>query len=173
MNQLLHIPNWDEIFMHDTYWWASKSRDPRTKIGAVLVHWDTKDPISHAYNGIVRGVADLEERMIKPEKYFWMSHAERNCCFNCANTGRSSKGTTMFTQGIPCSDCADAVIQCGIKEIVVHKQWQKYESEFNWEKWNESSKRSKIKFFESGVKIRVFDGILGMQGMLDGKIIEI
>jgi dCMP deaminase len=173
-NITLPIPSWDETFMHDVYWWARRSKDPRTKIGAVLVHWDTKDPISHAYNGFARKINDdIAERWERPEKYFWVSHAESNSVLNCARTGRTTLGTTMFTQGIPCADCANDIIQCKVAEIVVHKQWQNYEQLFNWEKWNDSALRSETKFKEAGVNVRVFDGILNMQGFLDGKIIKI
>jgi outer membrane phospholipase A len=56
---------------------------------------------------------------------------------------------------------------------VVHKQWQDYEKKFGWDKWIDSAKRSEQKFKEVGIKIRIFDGVLGMQGVLDGKVIEI
>ncbi len=174
MNQLLSIPSWDETFMRDVYWWARRSKDPRTKIGAVLVNWEWKDPFSHAYNGFARKVNDdVPERWERPEKYFWVSHAESNAILNCSRTGRSTIGSVMFTQGVPCADCANDVIQAGIKEIVVHKQWQDYELAFNWEKWNDSSKRSIEKLSEAKVIIRVFEKTLGEVGVLDGKVIDV
>lgn len=166
-------PSWDVSFFRDVYEIASKSKDPRTKIGAVLVHWKEKLPIMKSYNGIAMGVKDLADRMVRPEKYFWMSHAERNTIFLSARKGKATEGTTMFTQGLPCSECADGVIQAGICEVVIHKQWNDYEQTFNWEKWIDSSKRSKIKFEEAGVKVRVFDGLVNREGYLDGKIITL
>ena len=76
-------------------------------------------------------------------------------------------------QGVPCSHCTDACVQGGIIEIVVHKQWQDYEKKFGWDKWIESAKRSDKKLKEAGINVRVFDGVLGMQGVLDGKVIDI
>ena len=71
--QLLRIPSWDEQFMHDVYWWARRSKDPRTKIGAVLVRWEDKIPISMAYNSFSRKVDDtVLERWERPEKYEWV-----------------------------------------------------------------------------------------------------
>lgn len=173
-NQLLTIPSWDEQFMHDVYWWARRSKDPRTKIGAVLVRWEDKIPISMAYNSFSRKVNDnVPERWERPEKYEWVTHAEDNAVLNCARRGYSSNGCVMYTQGIPCTRCADACVQGGITEVVVHKQWQEYEKKFGWEKWIDSSKRSEQKFAEAGIKIRVFDGVLGMQGVLDGKVIKV
>jgi dCMP deaminase len=172
--QLLPIPSWDETFMHEVYWWARRSKDPRTKIGAVLVLPGDKDPISHGYNGFARAVEDdVEPRWERPEKYEWVVHAEENSVLNCSWKGQSSKGSIMYTQGIPCTRCADAVVQGGIIEVVVHKQWQEYEKKFGWDKWIDSAKRTEKKFAEAGIKVRVFDGVLGMQGVLDGKVINI
>jgi dCMP deaminase len=160
--------------MHDVYWWARRSKDPRTRIGAVLVKWEDKIPISMAYNSLPRKVNDaVPARWERPEKYEWIAHAEENAVLNCARRGYSAAGTVMFTQGIPCSRCANSLVQGGIAEVVVHKLWQEYERKLNWNKWIESSKRSLEKFNEAGIKVRVFDGFLGMQGMLDGKIINI
>jgi len=172
--QLLPIPTWDETFMHEAYWWARRSKDPRTKIGAVLVLPGDKDPISHGYNGFARAVDDNDmRRWERPEKYEWVVHAEDNAVLNCARKGQSSKGAIMYTPGVPCTRCADACVQGGIVEVVVHKQWQEYEKKFGWDKWIDSARRSEKKFKEAGIKIRVFDGVLGMQGVLDGKVIEV
>lgn len=171
--QLLPIPSWDEQFMHDAYWWARRSKDPRSKIGAVLVKPGSKVPFSHAYNGFARKVDDdVELRWERPEKYEWVVHAEENAVLNCAGEGHCSVGSVLYTQGVPCTRCADACIQGGIIEIVVHKQWQNYEMEFGRDKWIDSTKRSEKKFKEAGINVRVFDGILGMQGVLDGKVIN-
>ncbi len=174
MEQLLRIPSWDEQFMHDVYWWARRSKDPRTKVGAVLVRWGDKIPISMAYNGFSRKVNDnVPERWERPEKYLWVCHAETNSVLNCARRGYSSEGTTLYTQGVPCAGCADAIVQGGIIGIVIHKQWQEYEKKFGQKKWIESAERSEEKLKEAGIKVRVFDGVLGMQGVLDGKVINI
>ncbi len=57
-------PSWDVLFMRRVYEIASKSKDPRTKIGAVLVQ-NGHAPLE-GFNGIPIGVQDLPERMIKP-----------------------------------------------------------------------------------------------------------
>jgi dCMP deaminase len=174
MQQLLPMPSWDEQFMHDVYWWARRSKDPRTKIGALLVDWDSKVPFAHSYNSFARKVEDLDpKRWERPEKYEWVVHAEENTVLNCGRRGYCSKGAVMYTQGVPCTRCADACIQGGIVEVVVHRQWQEYEKKFAWDKWIDSAKRTEQKFNEVGIKVRVFDGVLGMQGVLDGKVINI
>ncbi len=172
MNDLLPIPSWQEYFMRHVYLASSKSKDTRTKIGSILVK--DHSVISEGYNGICRGVKDdLSERYERPEKYFWQEHAERNSIYSCARYGISSKDSIMFTNGIPCADCARAAIQAGISGVIVHKQWQDYEEKFYWEKWIESGKRSTQMFDEAGIQVHIFNGKLGIKSMLDGKIVEI
>jgi len=166
-------PGWDEFFMKGVYWIATKSKDPRTKIGSVVV-LDHR-PILWGFNGIAEGVQDLPERMKRPIKYKYMAHAERNACYQAAKFGISAKNGIMYSQGIPCCDCAIAVIQSGIKEVVVHKQWGNYEDLFmnNREQWKDHNDISSQMFKEADVKLRVLDCVLDEIGYLDGKIIKV
>ena len=77
-------------------------------------------------------------------------------------------------RGLPCSDCTRAIIQSGIKEIVLHESWEN-DLGLNIvnEKWKMSGYRSDIMMFESGIKVRIFSGKLGVKTMLDGKIFEV
>lgn len=170
MRNKLKIPSWDELFMLHAYLISSKSKDTRTKVGAVLIR--DKSIISEGYNGIVNGVLDEKsERFERPEKYFWFEHAERNSVYHCARHGIATEGVVMYTQGIPCSDCARAVVRAGIKEVVVHEEWQKLF--IDNKKWEESIRRSKIMFEEAGIKVRVFSKYLGVKSLLDGNIVEV
>jgi dCMP deaminase len=165
--------SWDELFMRHAYLIASKSKDPKTKIGAVIVR--DNSIISEGYNGICRGISDdIVERLERPEKYFWFEHAERNSIYHCARNGISTEGTRLYTQGLPCSDCTRAIIQSGIKEIVLHESWE-HDIGLNIvrEKWSVSGQRSDIMIYESGIKITIFSGTLGVKTMLDGKIFDI
>lgn len=169
MEQLLPIPSWDEFFLRHVYLTALKSKDPRTRIGAILVR--DKHIISSGYNGFGRGVKDLGERYNdRDAKYAFICHAEFNSVLQCAKLGISSDNTTLYTPGFPCSECCKAIIQGGISEIVLHKQWPNLTYS---EKWVKSFEISKMMTDEAGIKVRVFDGVLGMQGVLDGKVINI
>jgi dCMP deaminase len=172
MNNLLPIPTWDEFFMRHTYLVATKSKDLKTKIGAVLVR--DQHVISEGYNGICRKVVDtVPTRLERPEKYLWFEHAERNSVFTCARHGISTLGSVMFTQGIPCSDCARAVIQAGVVEVVVHQQWEDRSGLKENPKWTQSCATSVEMFNEAGVKLRYFDMELGTQGQCDGKVFNV
>lgn len=152
----MKIPNWDTYFMTMAYLVASKSKDRRTHIGAVVV--GSKNEVrSVGYNGFVRDLSDeVTERYVSPEKYFWFEHAERNTIYNATLIGVSLNGCKMYTNGIPCMDCARAVVQSGIIEVIVDEEWNK----FNSKKWDEHAKRSLRMFEEVGVKIRYWKGKL-------------
>ncbi len=155
--------------MRHVYLVASKSKDPRTKIGAVLVRDNTV--ISEGYNGFPRYVLDLEERYLLRElKSNYVIHAENNSILNCARNGISTLGTTLYTQGTPCKECAKSIIQAGIKTYVIHSKWPNltYSSE-----WTKSIIIANQMFKEAGINEVYIDSILNLTGFLDGKIINI
>ena len=166
--------NWQEYFLNIAEAVKLKSKDQRTQIGAVIVGKDN-EIVSTGFNSFPRGIKDnVEERQQRPEKYYWAEHAERNSIYHCARNGIATEGTTLYTQGLPCSDCTRAIIQSGIAEIVLHKEWEHGISfNVNREKWNESGQRSDIMIYESGIKVRVVGAKLGVKAMLDGKIYEL
>lgn len=166
-------PTWDELFMRGVYWIASKSKDKSTKYGACVVL--NHRPILWGYNGLPIGVFDLPERMERPLKYKYTAHAERNACYQGADMGISCKGATLYTQGIPCTDCSAGVIQSGIKELVIHKQWSDYELDMvkNRDQWKGGNEISTNMFNEAGVTVRIFDGFLGVKAYMNGMVFEV
>jgi len=154
--------NW----MSAVYLKAMLSRDASTKIGAIIVG-PNEETRSSGYNGMPRGVDDDNEwRHERPQKYFYFEHAERNAIYNAARVGIPTDGCTMYTQGTPCADCARAIIQAGIKKVVVHKRFD----DFNSKKWSESAGYTQEMFNESGVELEVWDGdILEIAGLHSGQ----
>ena len=111
----------------------------------------------------------MNERQERPEKYYWMEHAERNAIYNATLNGISLKNCVMYTNGIPCMDCARAIIQSGIKEVIVDKKW----NDKNSEKWKEHTKRTIEMFNEVGIKIRYYEGeTLKISKKRDGVIVQ-
>lgn len=97
---------------------ASWSKDT-TKVGAVIVTMDG-DPVSFGYNGFPRGVKESTSRTIRPVKYNYMVHAERNAIY----LSRSNlKNTVMFVTHKPCPECAKAIAQSGISHLVVDEKF--------------------------------------------------
>jgi len=160
-------PSWDVWFMKQVYLVAEKSKDPSTKIGAVLVK--DKHIISSGFNGFPIGVRDKPERYLdRTIKYNFVVHGEDNAVLSAARFGISTLGTILYTQSIPCNECSKSIIQGGITEIVIHSKWP-----MNHSKWIECVKISKIMLKEAGIKIRYVNSTLGIYAYVNGKIISV
>lgn len=111
---------WDARFMRLAEEISTWSKDPSTKIGAVIVN-DDRRILATGYNGFPRGIDDSEQRLNnKEEKYPRIIHAELNALMNALYNGVSVKGATLYVYGLPvCSDCTKSVIQAGIKRVVI------------------------------------------------------
>ena len=79
----------------------------------------------------------------------------------------------MYTQGIPCAECCRATIQAGVKEVVVHKQWQEYQYANPQTSLSQGKDRCEQMLKEAGVTIRVLDLTLNTTGVMDGKVLEV
>jgi dCMP deaminase len=142
--------NWTEYFLEIAEVVKLKSKDQSTQIGAVVVG-EGRNVLSTGYNSFPRGLDDsLQERQERPEKYFWMEHAERNAIYNAALEGVSLKNSTIYlTSGLPCMDCARGIVNSGIKVV-----WcKKVCTTKNKEKWEESQMKSLQLLNECGVEI--------------------
>lgn len=140
--------SWDQYFLTMAYLAAMRSKDQSTHCGSVIVD-EMNNVVATGYNSFVRGINDdVPERQERPGKYMWFEHGERNAIYSAAMRGCTLKGCKIYVTGIPCADCARAIIQSGIKEVIVDAR-----EEFGKE-WDESTKVSYIMFEESGVKFR-------------------
>ena len=110
--------SWTNHFLEMAHLVASKSKDPNTKVGCVIV---TEDKVVAAtgYNGLPRGVEDKPERMERPAKYLWTSHAEENAVAQAARVGMPLKGGVAYVTHTPCSRCARTLIQAGVTTVIV------------------------------------------------------
>ena len=112
--------NWDEYFMGMAVLSSLRSKDPSTKVGAVIVN-DEKKVVSIGYNGMPRHIEDEELTWNKGEgldsKYLYVCHAELNAILNARN-GSSLANCTVYVTLFPCNECTNALIQVGIKEVV-------------------------------------------------------
>lgn len=117
MKRTDHI-SWDEYFMGIAMLAAMRSKDPNTQVGACIVNKDNII-VSTGYNGMPKGCSDDEypwERTGEATKYPFVVHAELNAILNAA--GRDVRGSRIYVSLFPCNECAKAIIQSGIKEIL-------------------------------------------------------
>ena len=112
--------SWDEYFMGIALLSAQRSKDAGTQVGACLVSKDNKI-LSVGYNGMPTGCDDDKmpwgrEGGMLESKYAFVCHAELNAILN--NDGTSLKGAKCYTTLFPCNECAKALIQSGIREVI-------------------------------------------------------
>jgi dCMP deaminase len=136
-------------YMEIAYATARLSKDSSTQVGAVIVG-PTNEVRSLGYNGAPRGCSadDGQDQrgLLRPEKYFWYSHAELNAITNAARVGTPLDGSTIVVTHPPCMDCARAIVQAGIKEVVAVQPT----AEFT-DRWTDHIRRTKALFQECGV----------------------
>ena len=109
---------WDEYFMGVAMLAARRSKDPNTQVGACIVSPD-HIIISTGYNGLPNGCSDDEypwEREGEETKYPYVVHAELNAILNA--NGRDLRGSRLYVALFPCNECAKAIIQAGVKEVL-------------------------------------------------------
>ena len=110
--------SWDEYFMGVAKLAAHRSKDPNTQVGACIVSQDDII-ISTGYNGMPKGCSDDEfpwGREGAETKYPYVVHAELNAILNA--NGRDLRGSRVYVALFPCNECAKAIIQSGVKEVV-------------------------------------------------------
>lgn len=91
---------------------GSWSKDPSTKVGAVIVRPD-RTIASVGYNGFPRGVEDVYTT--RDAKLLRTVHAEANAILAAQEPLR---GYTLYVTPLhPCANCAAYIIQSGIKEV--------------------------------------------------------
>ena len=137
---------WDRYFLDLAFQVAKASKDPSTKVGAVIVRPD-RTVSAAGLNGFPRGIADTPDRPEDREtKYALVAHAELNAIL----TAREPlHGYTIYTTLFSCSNCAKLVIQVCLKRIV--------SPTYDIERWATSLKLSQEMYDEAGVAWNLID----------------
>ena len=119
-------PSWDEYFLNLTREAASRSPDPNTQVGCVIVR--DKRVLATGYNGNIAGVDTSNFPWIREKTVEWpnakyplVMHAELNCVAQAAKEGISLKDSTAYVFFMPCLPCLQLLWQVGVREIVFPK----------------------------------------------------
>lgn len=112
--------SWDEYFMGIAVFSSLRSKDPNTQVGACIADKDHK-VVSIGYNGMPRGIDESQVSWDNGDglnsKYLYVCHAEFNAILNTRD-GTALKDCVLYATLFPCNECAKAIIQTGIKEVV-------------------------------------------------------
>jgi dCMP deaminase len=145
------LPSWDVYYLDICKVVAARSKDPNTQIGCVVVG-PAHEIRTTGYNSFPRGIRDdVPERRVRPEKYLWIEHAERNAICNAARCGTALEHCTIYVEIMPCMDCARAIVQAGIREVVVSSaRMTQYSSDY----YNQHFGMTETLFAEAGIVVR-------------------
>lgn len=140
---------WDEYFMGIAILSSERSKDPNTGVGACIVNSDNKI-LSMGYNGAPTGLSDDimpwgREGETLNTKYPYVCHSELNAILNCPT---SVRGARVYVTLFPCNECAKAIIQSGIKEVIYLDD--KYHD-------TDGCKASRMMFDNCGVSYRKYE----------------
>lgn len=138
---------WDLFYLDMCKFVSQRSRDPSTKVGAVIVDKNNR-PISFGYNGLPQRVKDTPERLNNRDiKLKTIIHAEMNALIFA---GKSIADCTLYIfPFLACSNCCSMYIQAGIARVVAPVN--------TIERWKESLELSKELFNEAGVEVEEID----------------
>ena len=144
------MTDWDGRFMELAQQIGQWSKDQSRRVGCVIVG-PRNEIRSTGFNGFPRGVDDsVASRHDRPAKYRWTEHAERKAIYNAARVGIPLEGCRMYLPWFPCMDCARAIVQSGLLELVA------LEPETNDPQWGPDFLSALELFSEAGIAVRWF-----------------
>ena len=147
----IDLRDWDTRFLDLAEHVSKWSKDPSTKVGAVIVD-SQRRIVSTGYNGFPVGVMDSYDRLTnRDNKYEMIIHAEANAILFAH---QRMNGMTLYTTPFqPCSRCASLIIQSGISRVI------SYEIEESKNRWTDSFKLAKELFDEAGVELLLLEKV--------------
>lgn len=137
---------WDIRFLQLAQFISEWSKDPSTKVGAVITDENNRI-VSIGYNGFPQEIPDDDRLQDRETKYKIIVHGEMNAIL-FAN--RSLKLCTLYTYPfMPCPRCASIIIQAGIKRVVSYNNMPK--------RWGEEFTISQNLFKEADIKLTLYE----------------
>jgi dCMP deaminase len=103
--------NKHKYFMQIAHAAAERSKDPNTKVGAIIVG-PNDEIVSTGYNGLPRKIND--DQLFWGQKEHFVIHAELNAILHAK---QSVQGCTLYSTHHPCISCTKVLVQCGISTI--------------------------------------------------------
>lgn len=141
------------------------SDDPDTQNGAILV--SRGGIIVRGANRFPNRVRRDDARLVRPAKYAWIEHAERDVIFAAASLGVTTEDATLYCPWFACPDCARAIIQSGISEVVGHDR----PFSLTPDRWIEPIETARQMLSEAGVRQTIIPGDTGVPVRFNGSTV--
>lgn len=113
-------PTWNEVWMKTAYIIASRSTDPRHKVGSVIVTNDNTQILALGYNGNYTGGPNVVESTEPGQS--GNLHAEVNALLKMDYNNPKKK--IMYITLSPCRMCAKAIINSKIDKVVYNEKYR-------------------------------------------------
>lgn len=147
--------SWDGYFLGVAFLSSLRSKDPSTRHGSCIVNKENKI-IGTGYNGLPKYCSDDEypwnrDGEMNNSKFPYVVHSELNAILNATVSLKGSKLFLYSEKGYyPCCECAKAIIQSGISEVVMATEIKENTDKYDWIP-------TKKMFRSANIKIRVLD----------------
>jgi dCMP deaminase len=144
----MNSPNykWDLRFLDLAKLVSTWSKDPSTKVGAVITDHENR-VVSIGYNGFPKNINDDDRLDDRDIKYKVIVHGEMNAIL-FAN--KSLEYCTLYTYPfMPCPRCASMIIQTGIRRVVSYNNMP--------DRWKDEFTISQSLFKESGIELELYE----------------
>lgn len=126
--------NWDSIWLNIALCVSKLSKDPSTKVGAVIVTKDNRQ-CSLGYNGFAKGLEDeIPESWERPLKYEKVIHAEINAIMNCPF---DTHGCILYCTHQPCHRCLAHLVNSGINKVIFLHKYENLQYKDIWKETSE------------------------------------
>ena len=143
----MNLSSWDKRFLDLAELVSTWSKDPSTKVGAVIVD-EQNIIVSVGFNGFPKGIEDNDRLNHREAKYQIIVHAENNALMFAK---RPLDGCTIYTYPfMPCPRCAGMIIQSGIKRVV------SYKNTIDRHRWELDFQISRELFLEANTKLEQY-----------------
>lgn len=140
------VPSKDQYYIDLLPAIASRSKDPRTQVGCVIVGQGGEIRAT-GFNGFPSGVRETPERWERETKGFYVNHAEANAVAAAAKVGTTLNGCTAYINFAPCAACMKLLISAGIDTVVIDKENHDRVGSARWEDEHEAALDMAIETF--------------------------
>lgn len=141
------VATWDSYFLDLAHHVASRSKDPSTQVGCVLVR--RNEVVATGYNGMPAEAEEKPHHWERPIKYDLVLHSEVNAVGRAARNGVSVLGTTAYLTHFPCLGCAKVLAAAGVVRVVAQRLMHSG--------WDEEHLKARQLFAYAGIAVEVIE----------------
>jgi dCMP deaminase len=121
---------WDQQWITVAQVTSKLSKDPSTKVGAVIVSSDNRK-LSVGYNGFAKGIVETADMWnIRETKYEMVIHAEENALLNVPF---DVKDCSLYCTHQPCHRCLIRIANSGIVKVVYALEYARLTHKDIWD----------------------------------------